>query len=410
MDFKYLTADERENLYNEVWAEPVTIVAKRYDMSDNGLRKHCIRLGIPLPPSGYWAKVKAGQKVQKAALPKVTGELRKYVRNYAVKYRADVDTLTDTELMSDEELFLLKDETKAFIRERCSQVQVKSQLRNPHHFIDEHKQEIIYRKKRDKALKQASFNSNYYASEKSKYRDNKATLPIYVSDSNTNRAYRILDTIIKTLDDMEGYIRIGQDSGKDIACFVIMRTEFYFEVKEETKKKRPLKDNDEDRTFLTLTMSARSWFRNIIGQNLEYKDNDGGPLEIPIGKMIYNMCIVANKLVAADILKRREEERVWEEQERQRRLERMRKGELEEIKLLEQASSDWDKAERIRRFANSMEEKLVEITDQDKKDKLLKWLQWARDKADWIDPLCDKEDQLLGKSKTIFEVINDMKF
>ena len=28
MDFRFITADEREALYNEVWAEPVTTVAK----------------------------------------------------------------------------------------------------------------------------------------------------------------------------------------------------------------------------------------------------------------------------------------------------------------------------------------------------------------------------------------------
>ena len=49
MDFRFVTADEREKLYNEVWTEPVTTVAQRYDISDNGLRKHCKRLGIPLP-------------------------------------------------------------------------------------------------------------------------------------------------------------------------------------------------------------------------------------------------------------------------------------------------------------------------------------------------------------------------
>ncbi len=29
MDFKYVSGDERETLYNEVWTEPVTTVAKR---------------------------------------------------------------------------------------------------------------------------------------------------------------------------------------------------------------------------------------------------------------------------------------------------------------------------------------------------------------------------------------------
>lgn len=77
MDFSRVTQEERERLYNEVWTEPVTVVAQRYGMSDNGLRKHLIRLWIPLPPKGYWARVKAGQKVPKTELPKVRGELKK---------------------------------------------------------------------------------------------------------------------------------------------------------------------------------------------------------------------------------------------------------------------------------------------------------------------------------------------
>jgi len=53
MYFRVVTPDEREALYNEFWTDPVTTVAKRYGMSDNGLRKHLKRLGIPLPPLGY---------------------------------------------------------------------------------------------------------------------------------------------------------------------------------------------------------------------------------------------------------------------------------------------------------------------------------------------------------------------
>lgn len=37
---------EREKLYNEVWAEPMTTVTKRYEISDVALRKHCKKLGI----------------------------------------------------------------------------------------------------------------------------------------------------------------------------------------------------------------------------------------------------------------------------------------------------------------------------------------------------------------------------
>lgn len=406
VDFKYITADEREALYNEIWSEPVITVAKRYGMSDNGLRKHCKRLGIPLPPSGYWAKVKSGQKVSKPALPKVTGELKKHVRNYAIKYRTDIEQLTDEELKVDEELSLLKDETKKFVKEICSQVQVKGQLRSPHRLITEHKEEVIYRKKRDKALKQANFSSSYYANVKSKYRDNNPILPINVSETNINRAYRILDTITSTLEEMEGYTRVSIESGKDKAYFVIMRSTFYFEVKEEKRKRRGTQ-NDSAQTYLALSMSAKSWFTNSGQCSMDYKDNDNEPLETQVGKIIYDMFVVANKHLAIDELKEREEKREWEERERQRRLEQMRKGELEEINLLEQAASDWDKAEKIRRFADCMERQIEDVSDAEKRKMLSKWLKWARDKADWLDPLTEKEDELLGKSKHIFELIED---
>ena len=66
--------------------------------------------------------------------------------------------------------------------------------------------------------------------------------------------------------------------------------------------------------------------------------------------------------------------------------------------MLEQKSSDWSKAEQIRRFADCLEGKINEVTNKEKQEKLLRWLKWARDKADWLDPLTAKEDQLWVKA------------
>jgi len=54
---------EREKLYEEVWNEPVVLVAKRYGISGVALGKTCRKLAVPLPPRGYWARVRAGRKV-----------------------------------------------------------------------------------------------------------------------------------------------------------------------------------------------------------------------------------------------------------------------------------------------------------------------------------------------------------
>jgi len=64
------TTFERSALYAEVWAEPMTTVAKRYAISDVGLRKICVKLDIPVPPRGNWARVVAGQAIKKTPLPK----------------------------------------------------------------------------------------------------------------------------------------------------------------------------------------------------------------------------------------------------------------------------------------------------------------------------------------------------
>ena len=49
---------EREKLYQEIWKEPVLVVAKRYGVSNVALAKACRALAVPLPPRGYWAKVR----------------------------------------------------------------------------------------------------------------------------------------------------------------------------------------------------------------------------------------------------------------------------------------------------------------------------------------------------------------
>ncbi len=408
MDFKYITADDREALYNEVWTDPVVTVAKRYGMSDNGLRKHCKRLGIPLPPSGYWARVKAGYKVPKPSLPKVTGELRRYVRNYAIKYRTDIEQLSDAEIKSDGELHLLRDETKTLIKQICSMAEVKDKLTKPHKVIVKHKEDIKRKLKKNKESKNSSSNYSrniYYTNQESF-----CILPISSSEPNTSRALRILDVIMKAIEELEGYTQVGSNSDGAYAYFVILRSEVGFELKEEVKKKRTSKDDAEIQHCLVMQLNAKSWFYNK-GNNyrFEFKDNDDENLEKQVGNIIYNMFVIANRIRAQDILEEREEKRREEERKRQRILEQMRKGELAEINVLQQAASDWDIAEKIRRFANCFELKLREVNDIDKREKLSEWLKWAREKADWLDPLTSKDDKVLGKNKHIFDIIEELK-
>ena len=62
---------DRETLYREVWTDPVAVVAPRYGLSNVGLAKICRALAIPLPSSGYWAKVKVGRIMKRVPLPEL---------------------------------------------------------------------------------------------------------------------------------------------------------------------------------------------------------------------------------------------------------------------------------------------------------------------------------------------------
>src|SRR5258708_36681375 len=59
----------RSELYQQVWAEPVREVAKRYGVSDVALAKTCCKLAVPLPGVGYWTRKRAGRKIRQTPLP-----------------------------------------------------------------------------------------------------------------------------------------------------------------------------------------------------------------------------------------------------------------------------------------------------------------------------------------------------
>ena len=60
---------KRSELHAKVWAKPMTQLAADLGISDVGLAKACRRHAVPVPPRGYWAKLKAGQKPPQTPLP-----------------------------------------------------------------------------------------------------------------------------------------------------------------------------------------------------------------------------------------------------------------------------------------------------------------------------------------------------
>lgn len=59
----------RSQLYELVWAQPATMIAKHLGVSDVWISKVCKRANIPKPPPGYWRAIAVGKAVKRPALP-----------------------------------------------------------------------------------------------------------------------------------------------------------------------------------------------------------------------------------------------------------------------------------------------------------------------------------------------------
>lgn len=59
----------RVELYELVWSQPMTTLSTEAGISNVALAKHCKKLNVPVPGRGYWARMAAGQPIDKPALP-----------------------------------------------------------------------------------------------------------------------------------------------------------------------------------------------------------------------------------------------------------------------------------------------------------------------------------------------------
>ncbi|MHB9005020.1 MAG: hypothetical protein ACYC6C_13360, partial [Coriobacteriia bacterium] len=66
---KELPNVSREELYRQVWAEPISKLAAAYNVSGSYLARMCRILKVPTPGRGYWTQLKANKNPSKEALP-----------------------------------------------------------------------------------------------------------------------------------------------------------------------------------------------------------------------------------------------------------------------------------------------------------------------------------------------------
>jgi hypothetical protein len=340
----------REELYRQVWQEPMTKLAPKYGLSDVGLAKVCRKHDIPRPPVGYWAKVEVGQVVEPTPLPELDDEALQEI----CFFRQHFDGAART---GDEDII----------------VEVAERLSKPHTLV-------------------AQFR-DAFATTPPAHKTAAARLDAHVSRSSLQRALRIWDAAIKKWEELGGLVRVDRDfNGMSKTCFAFEQDVVGVTMTEESQIDADRSGEhrhwrETKRTFtgrLVLEISGR-WADDF---RRRWADGKKQRLENVLGSFLLGVkkWIAHQKACRLDDeCEARQRKRVEDvRQERQQRHEQMEQRRTN----LEACAENWRKSQEIRSYLAALEATIESGTLRAVAPAHFpEWLSWAKWYADFIDPL-----------------------
>lgn len=380
---------DRETLYNEVWTEPVTVVAPRYGLSDVGLAKICRSLRIPLPSRGYWAKVKAGKVMGRAPLPKLTTPghnstgLQKLPPEQAAVREA-----------------VRKDLAK-IRKEVAAEVPAPEEQSPPHTLVKAASKRL---RQRDDWPKETHLRSAPTE-----------VLNLVVTRATLDRALLITDSLLKALAPLGASMRIDEKRSATLLEFVSPPVTVEFSLTEQVKRSRheitPAEKRAQDRYYDR--WRAGSGEDNSYPSIPQYdyhptgiliiqvgrwpartwRDTPRTPLERRLKEVVAGILGLAQEIHASAIEKARRDELHRQAMERYEFLANRRTDEAKRFQELEVQAKDWERAMRLRSYADAVEKQA--LIEGGVSTGTREMLDWVRAKADWLDPLIPVSDAIL---------------
>lgn len=359
----------RDDLYQKVWTTPMNRLAAQYGITGNGLAKICLRLNIPCPARGYWAKKAAGKRVVQYRLPEPDAETL-----LQVTITPTPPPPKTTEVQSEIQKQL---ETA---RADNSELVVPARLVRPHPIIAEWLAE--HERKKQEAKRQSD------PWRRESYRPAEFT-------EVDRRKHRFLDTLFKNLERLGFIIKTEQYRG--VYCEV-QNERVDYQLREKQKQvRRPLTD-DEKRWYPKgtpwkqelqpsgiLIFTIKTWLAD--GMRREWKDEPDKPLEDNLPEIVATLSLAGPFLVKKREERAEAEKRRWEEEHR-RYLEKQRNDQdLKRRQKFLEFARHRDEAASVRRL-------LAELEAKPQPDDFIfdglsptEWLAWARDWLARFDPL-----------------------
>lgn len=373
---------EREKLYEEVWAEPLTVIAARYNLTDVGMAKTCRRLNIPLPGRGYWAKIRAGQPSKKIPLPPLPAKTCSFV---------EVSKLSEQEISKKLDAKAKKQATP------IETINVDAVLTEPHPLI--------------KAAQKRLSMKTGWNDERGIRRAPTEVLDISVTPDSLDRALRLMDALVKKL--ISRGVAISVDSSQSKTILALDGVKLPLSLTEQTKRTDHVITTEETKAQErhakrarwepmvhyysmprydyhptgTLTITVGPWpTRNC-------RDTSNTSLEDRLGEVVNNVFEVV-RLVKEHRLEmaRAEEVRLLAAEKYELASKRV-KDEKEALEKLESKAKDFRRSQRIQAYVQAIEESALAAGNMPRE--LENWIVWAKQKADWLNPVNQISDLIL---------------
>jgi hypothetical protein len=388
----------REKLYKEVWAKPVVDVAVQYGVSDVAIHKICKSLNVPVPPRGYWAKLRAGEKIKKPPLPATKG----------VTEIVGARTFEGIKVSSSQPLSFLTESERQKVLLAAQQIKMTAENAQLHKKIAAYKSVVKEWNKKDTKPEGAKRSFKNYSNRP-------PFLAGVISSETLPRVYRILDAFFRQVESLGGSVyddlslqirnervQLEVFEAQDETKHVITKKEAQeILVYEDAKRHHSWAPEPQIRKY-DYTFNGR--LRVSIRQSRYFRDTDNINIESRLSDMLIAL-YEESEVVCIEREAREEAARKKEEEARLREERRNRyDNEVERTIALENVARDYETACRIRAYVKAVET----ICNQGGlDDATAAWIDWAKKKADWFDPTVARDDELLGKRE--YEKSEDKK-
>jgi hypothetical protein len=351
-------------------------LAKRFGISDVGLAKTCRRHKIPRPHRGYWQQKQHGKTVRVVPLPPLKPDDK----------HLEAVTLTPSNRRrraKEEETGPVAEQRKY---EKDHQILVPEYILHLHPLVREMQAYC-----RGAERSRFTYRGQRQASQAA----------VDVAPDSLPRALRILDTLIRALEERDFPVTIDRESDALRAVVAVQDTTVGIRLEERRKQVEiapsasdvvlsdayPWRSNPRKEAQYTGKFAlkiAEDWAKGV---RRKWADGKTQRVEDCLNAFVVGL------VQAAEAKKQAQAE--WEEQQRRREEERRRRFEEERQRQeearrgrqLEEEATAWAKAEQLRAYVAAVREHAEQAGGVEPESKVARWLAWAERYAEAADPL-----------------------